>query len=767
MSGIKGTGIRLIGVVTIILCLLSTSAQPATSGTVEPQASGEPDYAALADVLENEASRQVLIRQLRSMQETGDAAPNTLSASERQSGAGDHATNTDTKTEHTSLARHVATSTAHVMTDLRDQFSTLTSALDSLFSSTLTNRQLSEVINTVARFIGVVVAAFLLLLLLRVPAARIFMRLDRKAARGSDKLAMLRTITAVFIATIVDAMTVALSYIGGCLVANLLTTQSPLPGTRLLLFLNAFLIVELFKVALRMLFSTRYEHLRLMPLNATQAQYTHRFLANLADWIGYGMLVAVPIVNANVAPSLGNAVGTLVMLVALFYAVSIVMKNRKSVHDRMILAGESRHGLGRLLLRIFGQLWHILAMLYAVSVFGVTVLRPETALPYVAAATFKTLVYIGLGTLLGVVLAQLIGKEIRLSETLNTRLPNLQPRINLYIPNILKVARALILTLVVILVLDSWHFYSLAAWYATPTGTRVVVTLIHIALILLASALIWIALASFVETRLAPKESASPAAAARSQTLMGLFHTALAIVTLVFTVMIVLSEVGIDVAPLIAGAGVLGLAIGFGSQKLVQDVITGIFIQLENAMNTGDFVSAGGNSGTVERVGIRSVALRDLYGTYHIVPFSSVGAVSNFTREFGNHVGEYRIAYREDIDEAIKYLEAAFDELRAGEFGSEVLDTVTIAGVSALADNSVDIRVVIKTSPGMQWAVGRAYNRLVKIHFDRAGIEIPVPQTMLYFGQNKDGDAPPARIQMLGDASDTASHKSGPAAPSG
>ena len=168
-------------------------------------------------------------------------------------------------------------------------------------------------------------------------------------------------------------------------------------------------------------------------------------------------------------------------------------------------------------------------------------------------------------------------------------------------------------------------------------------------------------------------------------------------------------------------------------------------------MNTNDFVSVGSHSGTVERVGIRSVALRDLYGTYHIVPFSSVDAVSNFTREYGNHVGEYGIAYRESIDDAIVQLEAAFEALKDGEHKDNILAPMTVAGVTALADSSVNIRVVIKTTPGNQWAVGRAFNRLVKIYFDKAGIEIPFPHTTLYFGEDRDGTAPAAPVRLTDD----------------
>ena len=194
----------------------------------------------------------------------------------------------------------------------------------------------------------------------------------------------------------------------------------------------------------------------------------------------------------------------------------------------------------------------------------------------------------------------------------------------------------------------------------------------------------------------------------------------------------------------------LGLAIGFGSQKLVQDVITGVFLQLENAMNAGDFVTAGGLSGTVERLTIRSLGLRDLSGTYHLVPFSSVDTLSNYMRDYSYHLGDYQVAYREDTDTVVARLQDAFAELlEDDEQRGYILDDLEIFGVNELGDSGVTVRVRIKTLPGLQWAVGRAYNRLVKQHLDASGIEIPFPHMTLYFGEGRDGTAPPARVSML------------------
>jgi len=377
-----------------------------------------------------------------------------------------------------------------------------------------------------------------------------------------------------------------------------------------------------------------------------------------------------------------------------------------------------------------------------------SVLYPETALPFIATASLKTGLYIGIGALLLTVIRQLIGREINLPTSLTEQLPQLQSRVNTYIPTGLKVLGTLVAIIISVFTLDAWAVFDLHAWYDTETGNSAVSSLLDCLLILVLASAFWILAASYIEHRLSPSKKVTPSAAARAETLLGLFRSSLAIVIIVMTVMIILSEIGVEIGPLIAGAGVLGLAVGFGAQKLVQDIINGVFIQLENAINTGDYVNVGSHEGTVERVGIRSVALRDLFGTYHIVPFSSVEAVSNFTRDFAFHLGEYGIAYRENIDHAIEHLKAAFEELRQGAHKDDILEDLQVAGVSALADSSVNIRVLIKTAPGMQWAVGRAYNRLVKMHFDKAGIEIPFPHTTLYFGEDKEGLAPPAYVRV-------------------
>lgn len=737
-----------------LILLLFTAAAPAQ----EPVAKAN-QYGELADLLEDDASRQLLIDQLRDLQEGAVSAPIGVEDDARAAEIADKAPSGQTA-EQVSLARRMASVTGSLAGDMGRQFVALGALVTGWFgadaepagapaaSSSLDMKTASAAL---LNLVILAVVTFVVFWALRALASSIFARLSHWAGAGPAKLAILRTTAAVALAILVDGVVVVLAYLAGTFVTPLLSEQLGADATRLALFLNAFLLVELAKAGLRVFFSSRYEGLRLLPVAQQQARYCNRFLAREAGLIGYGLLVLVPMLNFNFSPVLGSAVSTVVMLVALIYAATVILRKRTVLRDALKQRASARTGVVRLMWLVLARSWHWLALTYALLVFAVTVLNPETALPYVALATLETLVFVGLGLLGSVALGQLIGKEIQLPEGLKASMPHLQDRVNIYVPTGLKVIRALILALVIVMSLDAWALYDLGAWYATTTGTQAVSALVDILIILALAAAVWVVLASLVEHKFCPDENSTPAQAARGETLLGLFHTTLAITIIIMTVMIVLSEVGVDIGPLIAGAGVLGLAVGFGAQKLVQDVITGVFIQLENAMNTGDFVGVGAHSGTVERVGIRSVALRDLYGTYHIVPFSSVDAVSNYTREFGNHVGEYGIAYRESIDDAIVQLEAAFEALKDGEHRKDILAPLEVAGVSALADSSVNIRTVIKTTPGNQWAVGRAFNRLVKIYFDKAGIEIPFPHTTLYFGEDRDGSAPAANVRLADD----------------
>lgn len=197
-----------------------------------------------------------------------------------------------------------------------------------------------------------------------------------------------------------------------------------------------------------------------------------------------------------------------------------------------------------------------------------------------------------------------------------------------------------------------------------------------------------------------------------------------------------LRELGFDIGPLLAGAGVMGLAIGFGAQNLVRDVISGVFFLIENQIRVNDVAVINGTGGLVEEVNLRTTVLRSLDGTVHVFPNGTITTLSNMTREYSYYVFDLGVAYKEDVDHVMDAIRAVGRELQATEpFASEILGPVEIFGVDKFADSAVVIKGRIKTRPIQQWMVGREFNRRIKRRFDELGIEIPLPHLSLYAGE--------------------------------
>jgi small-conductance mechanosensitive channel len=313
-----------------------------------------------------------------------------------------------------------------------------------------------------------------------------------------------------------------------------------------------------------------------------------------------------------------------------------------------------------------------------------------------------------------------------------------------------KSINALVYLVAALALLEVWGVDTYA-WVTSGPGSVLGTAVARIVGIIVASLLLWEVVSSVIERYLSDTDSRGrpQLTSARTRTLLNVARNALLIVITIVSTLMVLSELGVNIAPLLAGAGVIGLAVGFGAQRLVQDVITGVFILFQDLMAVGDVVKLGDTAGLVESLSIRTVRLRDLSGTVHTIPFSAISTVSNLTEDFSFYVFDLGIAYREDVDTVIDLLREIGKELRAdGEIGPLLLDDIEIFGVDAFGDSAVVIKGRLKTLPIKQWTVGRAFNRLVKIRFDEAGVEIPFPHRTLYFGEAKDGTAPAARVQV-------------------
>jgi small-conductance mechanosensitive channel len=224
----------------------------------------------------------------------------------------------------------------------------------------------------------------------------------------------------------------------------------------------------------------------------------------------------------------------------------------------------------------------------------------------------------------------------------------------------------------------------------------------------------------------------------RAETLSRILENTLRVVVLIAALLMVLKEVGIDIGPLLAGAGIVGLAVGFGAQSLVKDIISGFFILFENQMNVGDVVGIAGEVGLVEAIKLRVTVLRDLEGSVHVVPNGEISVLSNLTKEWSRALLDIGVAYKEDVDHVIGFLNEVGEGMQEdGTFGPMILEPLEVLGLDSFGDSSVNIKVMIKTLPGKQWQVAREFRRRVKKVFDERGIEIPFPHVTLYLGEGE------------------------------
>lgn len=222
----------------------------------------------------------------------------------------------------------------------------------------------------------------------------------------------------------------------------------------------------------------------------------------------------------------------------------------------------------------------------------------------------------------------------------------------------------------------------------------------------------------------------------RIETLIRLIRQAVNLALYLVVGLIILQDLGVNIGPILAGAGVLGLAVGFGAQNLVRDVISGFFIILENQVRVGDVAVINGTGGLVERINFRTIVLRDLQGTVHVFPNGTISTLSNMTQEWSAYVFSLGVAYKENTDTVTDVIQQVLTELRSDpQHGPSIVEEPEIFGVDALGDSAVVIKGRIKTKPILQWAVGREFLRRIKHAFDEAGIEIPFPHRSLYIGE--------------------------------
>ena len=352
---------------------------------------------------------------------------------------------------------------------------------------------------------------------------------------------------------------------------------------------------------------------------------------------------------------------------------------------------------------------------------------------------------VGLASLVIVAVAVALSKAMnRLPLELSSPDGGSDRRANRYLPLLHRVLRSLIGLVGLLLLAQVWGFDPLSL-LNSDLGRRLASSLVNIAVVLVGALVAWHLLNGSVERYLTATDSdGTPRQrSGRARTLLPLARNAVFVVLAVMVGLMVLSELGVNIAPLLAGAGVLGIAIGFGSQKLVQDIITGAFILFEDTVAVGDAVKLGENAGTVEALSIRAIRLRDANGSLHTIPFGSVNTVVNATKGFNYAVFDVGIAYSQDTDAVAAILADLGTELAADpKWGAFMAAPLEVLGVERFDPSAVIMRARVKTTPGDRFALGREFNRRLKQRFDAAGVEFPFPQAQIWIGKGKTVAAP-------------------------
>jgi small conductance mechanosensitive channel len=404
------------------------------------------------------------------------------------------------------------------------------------------------------------------------------------------------------------------------------------------------------------------------------------------------------------------------------------------------------------------DVWHILASAYIIATFCVWALQVSGGFAFIVRASLLTMVIIAAANLLANVLAALVDRAFAISADLRSQFPHLEARANRYLAIMRNVVRCVVVLGAALALGQAWGANTLT-WLGSDVGRRIVSSTLLIATVIVGALIIWEQVSLSIERYLSKTDAdgVTVTRSSRTRTLLPLLRHVIMMFLLVLVVLIVLSELGLNIAPLLAGAGVIGVAIGFGSQKLVQDVITGAFILFEDTIAIGDVVKIDDHAGVVEGMTIRTIRLRDGNGQVHTMPFSSIKTVTNMSRDFGCHLFEIGVAYREDVDQVMAAIRQLGDEMQsAPDIGRNILSAIEVFGIDRFTDRAVIIQGKLTTPPNKQWEVGREFNRRLKKRFDELGIEMPYPTTTLYFGADKEGDAPPAHLRLERRADPTA-----------
>ena len=451
-------------------------------------------------------------------------------------------------------------------------------------------------------------------------------------------------------------------------------------------------------------------------------------------WRRIVALTVFGVALANVALLLGLyrpayfALVRLVMLVAHLFVVVIILQCRRRIAN-LIRAPEVQRGLVAAMRNRLAHIWHIVAIALDLALWAVWAFRVQNGYALLLRYFVASAAVLAIARLASIAIMTALDRLFRIRPEFLRQFPGLETRANRYFPALRTTVSALIAVVTLAALFEVWGI-DVTAWFSdNGVGGRLLSALVTIAIAAAVALAVWEMINAAIDQHLMRlTHEGRYGRAARLRTFLPMLRTTLLGIIVTVVALTALSELGVDIAPLLAGAGIVGIAIGFGSQKLVQDVITGLFLLLENAVQVGDSVTVSGLSGVVENLSIRTIRLRAGDGSIHIIPFSSVTGVTNTSRGIGNAAISVNVAYKEDTDRVGAVLKEIAAEMRNDPvFRPMIRGDFDFWGVDRVDATMATVVGQIECTDTGRWPVQREFYRRMKKRFQELGIEIARP----------------------------------------
>jgi small-conductance mechanosensitive channel len=478
----------------------------------------------------------------------------------------------------------------------------------------------------------------------------------------------------------------------------------------------------------RMMLSPGHPRLRLVSLSNEAAAYLMRWTSRIVIVSVYGYAAAeVGLLLGLTYAAHDGLLKTVGLLDHIFLGI-IVVQRRRTVRN-WLRAPDGATGAVAAIRNWLARVWHWIALLLLATLWLAWVVEVPHGYQLMFRYTLSLVVVAAVARVVQIALLGALDRALTPRPELVQRFPGLDTRMAMYHPALVSIVRALVFLAAAITVLQLWGVGTFD-WLATSRlGQHLVSSLLTLSVTLLLSVAVWEAVNASIQRHLTRlTEESQMARSARLRTLLPLLRTTLLVTIIIVAGMMVLSEIGVNIGPLLAGAGIIGVAIGFGSQKLVQDLITGIFLLLENAMQVGDSVTVSGLSGTVENLSVRTIRLRASDGSVHIIPFSSVTSVTNVNRGLGNASVNVTVAWHEDSDHVSDVLKEVVSGMQQEpDFAKKMLSDLQLWGVDKVDGASLTITGQVVCTDSGRWSVQREFNRRMKKRFEELGIDLYNP----------------------------------------